>query len=281
MTRPPRHERDTSPSGHQADGSSEPRQDASSGSRDDAATPAGRVDIPPPPPPWDRGRKRPAPARVPLTQERIVEAAYVVLDREGYDGLSMRQVAAELGVAVSALYAHVSGKDDLLQLMYERLFEGYELPAPDPERWTQQVTDFAHDWRALLLRHRDMARISMAQVPFTPAMLPTVEKLFAIFRAAGLPDEIAGTAGDILATYIDGFSYEESMWEERQRDSAAANWDEMRTTLMTYFASLPPDHFPSLVALSDHLFHTDNDARFSLGLDILLRGLSTFIPKPP
>jgi hypothetical protein len=126
-----------------------------------------------------------------------------------------------------------------------------------------------------------MARISMAQVPFTPALLPNVERLLAVFRAAGLPDELAGTAGDILATYVDGFSYEESMWQERQRNSSVASWDEMSTALKTYFASLPPDQFPNLVALADDMFHTDNDTRFSLGLDIILRGLASYIPSPP
>ena len=84
----------------------------------------------PPPSPWERerpARARVAPARTPLSRERVVEAAFTVLDRQGLDGLSMRQVAAELGVAVSALYAHVSSKDDLLELMYTRLFTGFEI----------------------------------------------------------------------------------------------------------------------------------------------------------
>ncbi|MEO3808564.1 TetR/AcrR family transcriptional regulator [Sphaerisporangium sp. B11E5] len=244
----------------------------------EAPVPTGRQGELPPPPPWDRTRKRAAPARVPLSLERIVEAAYAVLDREGYDRLSMRQVAAELGVAVSALYAHVASKDDLLQIMYERLFRGHQPPEPDPERWQEQIKDYALEWRTRLLRHRDMARISVAQVPFTPELLPTVERLFAIFRAAGLPDEIAATAGDIMATYVDGFSLEESLWEERQRDSAVADWDEMSGTLKAYFAALPPEQFPHLVALAGHMFHKDNDTRFLLGLDILLRGLASYIP---
>lgn len=206
-------------------------------------------------------------------------AAFVVLDREGYDGLSMRQVATELGVAVSALYAHVAGKDDLLQMMYERLFRDHEPPEADPARWQEQVTEYALEWRRRLLGHRDMARISVARMPFTPDMLATTEKLFAIFHAAGLPDEIAATAGDILATYVDGFTHEESMWQERQREADVADWSEMSHTLRTYFASLPPEQFPTLVALSGQMFHKSNDDRFLLGLDILLRGLATYIPR--
>jgi AcrR family transcriptional regulator len=218
--------------------------------------------------------------RVPLTLERIVDAAYAVLDREGYDGLSMRQVAAELRVAVSALYAHVTSKDELLEHMYSRLFDGYELPDPDPAHWQDQIKDFARQGRERLLAHRDMARISMAHVPFTPELLPHVERLVAIFRAAGLPDEVAAAAGDMISTFMDGFAFEESMWDERRRNSDAASWDELRTTMRGYFDALPPERFPNLIALSGMMFDETNDARFELGLDIILRGLASYIEPP-
>src|SRR5262245_49057622 len=113
-----------------------------------------------PVPPWERGRKRPAPARVPLTRERIVDAAYDVLDREGLDKFSMRMVAAELGVAVSALYVHVASKDELLELMYRRLFQAVDLPELEVARWREQLKEYARAARARLTTHRDLARIS-------------------------------------------------------------------------------------------------------------------------
>ncbi|WP_424535924.1 TetR/AcrR family transcriptional regulator [Sphaerisporangium viridialbum] len=227
--------------------------------------------------PWERARRRPAAVRVPLTRERIIDAAFAVLDREGYDRMSMRQVAAELGVAVSALYAHVASKDELLEHMYTRLFEGYELPDPDPEHWQEQIKDYARHGRARLLQHRDMARISMAHVPFTPELLPHVEYLMAILRGAGLPDEVAATAGDMMSTYMDGFAFEESMWEERRRTTNMDTWDEMQVTLKEYFEALPADRFPNLVELSRMMFHENNDSRFELGLEIILRGLASYI----
>jgi AcrR family transcriptional regulator len=231
-------------------------------------------------PPWERARKRPGPARIPLTRERIVDAAYVVLDREGYDRLSMRQVATELGVAVSALYAHVRSKDELLELMYNRLFEGWSIPDPDPDRWQEQIKDYARESRARLTRHRDMARISMTQVPFTRELLPYVERLLAIFRAAGLPDPVAAIAGDMLSTYIDGFAFEESIWEERRGDTSAESWDALREQMEKYFGTLPPDRFPNMVALSPLMLNESNDQRFDRGLDIIVRGLASYARAP-
>ncbi|MFI1760732.1 TetR/AcrR family transcriptional regulator [Streptomyces sp. NPDC020800] len=242
----------------------------------------------PPPSPWERGRPartRVAPARAPLSRERVVEAAFTVLDRQGLDGLSMRQVAAELGVTVSALYAHVSSKDDLLELMYTRLFDGFRVPAPDPERWQEQVREFARSGRQRLRSHRDMARISMAHVPFTAELLPHVESLLAVFRTAGLPDRIAAEAGDLISTYIDGFVLEEGMWQDRATERgggspslAQPDWAEMADEMQNYFASLPAQDFPHLRALAGLMVTGSSDERFDIGLEIILRGLASYLP---
>ncbi|MGW0082842.1 TetR/AcrR family transcriptional regulator [Streptomyces sp. NPDC003393] len=250
--------------------------------------PADSTPASPPPSPWQRerpARTRTPVARTPLSRERIVEAAFTVLDRQGLDGLSMRQVAAELGVTVSALYAHVSSKDDLLELMYTRLFDDMELPRPDPDRWQEQVRDFARAGRRRLLSHRDMARISMAHVPFTAELLPHVESLLAIFRTAGLPDRIAAEAGDLISTYIDGFVLEEGMWQDRAAGPGGANaslarpdWREMAQEMQEYFASLPAQDFPHLRALAGMMVTDSSDERFDIGLEIILRGLASYLP---
>ncbi|MFF4775147.1 TetR/AcrR family transcriptional regulator [Microtetraspora fusca] len=234
-----------------------------------------------PTPPWERARRRPARVRVPLTRERIVDAAFVVLDQEGLDGLSMRRVASELGVAVSALYAHVDNKGELLELMYHRLFDGFELPEPDPELWQEQLKDFARESRARLQRHRDMARISMGQVPFTPELLRHVERLLALLRTAGVPDRVAAIAGDMLSTYIDGFVAEEGVWQERYQGEDTKSWSEIREDMKEYFGALPPDRFPNMLAVANLMVDETNDYRFDLGLDIILRGLASYVKEPP
>ncbi|GII00673.1 TetR/AcrR family transcriptional regulator [Planobispora takensis] len=229
--------------------------------------------------PWDRSRRRAAPVRVPLTPERIVDAAYVVLDREGYDKLSMRQVAAELGVAVSALYTHVSSKDELLELMYLRLFRGWEVPDPDPARWREQVAEFAREGLDRLRRHRDLARISMVGVPFSPEVLPQMEKLVTIFRLAGLPDPVAARAGDLLSTLVDAFAFEESIWQDRYRDSSDFSWTKVSETFQQYFEDLPPDRFPNLSALAPHMVSGSQNDRFDLAVEIVIRGLASFVEE--
>ena len=92
---------------------------------DDRAEPTRE---PTPEPPWaQRPEGRPA-RRVSLTREGIVDAALVVLDREGLDGFSMRAVAEELGTGAGSLYWHVRGKEELLNLMVDRVIGTLEVP---------------------------------------------------------------------------------------------------------------------------------------------------------
>jgi AcrR family transcriptional regulator len=53
--------------------------------------------------------------------QTIVAAAIDVLDEAGVAGLSMRRVAQRLGTGAASLYAHVSGRDELLELVFDQL----------------------------------------------------------------------------------------------------------------------------------------------------------------
>src|SRR5690606_28095546 len=69
-----------------------------------------------PTPPWRKPR-RGGRTRRPLSRDLIVETAQAVVRAEGLDAVSMRRVAQELGTGPASLYAHVSDKDELLELV--------------------------------------------------------------------------------------------------------------------------------------------------------------------
>jgi len=71
-------------------------------------------------------------------------------------------------------------------------------------------------------------------------------------------------AADMFALYIGAFAYEESQQPAHQASPEQ---------LGTYFASLPPEQFPTLTRLSSELTVGDLDVRFEFALDLLVRGL--------
>ncbi|MGB4272039.1 MAG: TetR family transcriptional regulator, partial [Propionicimonas sp.] len=55
-----------------------------------------------------------ATARAPLSRERLLAAAMALADVAGLSALTMRRLAADLGVEAMSLYHHVPGKELLL-----------------------------------------------------------------------------------------------------------------------------------------------------------------------
>src|SRR3954453_7699935 len=102
-----------------------------------------------PDPPWWRKRPQAAQERQPLTREKIVDAALVLLEREGMQGLSMRKLAQELGAGAASLYWHVGDKEELLSLLLDRIVGESQVPEPDPEHWQDQVRAMARATRRL------------------------------------------------------------------------------------------------------------------------------------
>jgi AcrR family transcriptional regulator len=227
-------------------------------------------------PPWRAQRRRPAP-RVALDRDTIVHAALRVLDRDGLDALTMRSVAKELGTGAGSLYWHVANKEELLNLLIDRVSTEVTLPEPDPERWQEQLKEVGRDMRAVMRRHRDIARISLGRVPLGPNTVRFSEWLLAVLRAAGVPDRTAALAGDLLALYVGAYAYEESL--PVQSPAGTENIADAIAMIRNYFASLPPKQFPNVVELADQLVSGGPDERFEFGLDVLVGGLAAQIPR--
>ncbi len=63
-----------------------------------------------------------APRRPGLDRRAISDAGFALIETGGLDALTMRDVAARLGVQAPALYWHVAGKADLIALMADRIY---------------------------------------------------------------------------------------------------------------------------------------------------------------
>src|SRR5207248_2298569 len=103
-----------------------------------------------PPPPWRRTARKRAPKQV-LSQDLIVRTALKILGKEGIDAVTMRRVAQELETGPASLYAHVTNKEELDELMLDAVLAGMPRPEPDPKRWTEQVKDLVrHQVQAMM-----------------------------------------------------------------------------------------------------------------------------------
>src|ERR1700712_4057861 len=85
------------------------------------------------------GRPAPRERKEPLTPERIVDTAMALMAEQGYDAVSMRALAKALDTGPASLYQHVANRDELDQLVIDRIARLLEIPAPHPERTADPI----------------------------------------------------------------------------------------------------------------------------------------------
>jgi TetR/AcrR family tetracycline transcriptional repressor len=212
----------------------------------------------------ERGRRA-------LTRERVVAEALAVISADGAQALSMRAIAARLGVVPGALYRHVRSKEQLYDLVLDAVLVEVDCQVDSAEPWTAQVAALARRLRTALESHPGIAALLKARDPVSPASLTLAEAFMASLRAGGLPGYQAALAFRLIYDYTAGFALADatSPAERRLRDTAT------RLELHAFLRSLPASRFPTLTAHGTHAWANDRDQRFNSGLDTLLRGLQT------
>lgn len=149
--------------------------------------------------------KRTAPGPRPaLSRTAIVAAAIEVADGEGLEGLSMKAVGQRLGRTAMALYTYVPGKDELLDLMYDRVHAELPTRYPMHRGWRAAARAWARDVGEFLLRHPWTLQISYARPVLGPHEQAMLETLVGILRATGLRAPVLRRAVSALLHLVRG-----------------------------------------------------------------------------
>jgi hypothetical protein len=126
--------------------------------------------------------------------------------------------------------------------------------------------------RATILSHRDIVPISLGRVPLGPNALRYSERVLAIMRAGGVPDQVAVLGHHLLIAVVNGFTLDET--PDLQATDSEPSPPENPNMVRDYVAALPRDRFPNLVALADYFANGDPDENFELLLDLFVEGLT-------
>jgi AcrR family transcriptional regulator len=117
-----------------------------------------------------------------------VEAASGIAAESGVKAVTMTAVAERLGVAMPALYYHVSSRDELLGLLGASMLDEVALPDSDDIEWTDWLLTFARSLREQLGREP-----GLAAAPHLTAhghlSVPMVERALGVLTRAGFTPE--------------------------------------------------------------------------------------------
>ena len=211
-----------------------------------------------------------------LTRERVVAEALTIIGADGVDALSMRVLAARLGVFPGALYRHVRSKGQLRDLVVDGVLAEVDCQADRSLAWAEQVKVLARRLRTVLENHPGIAGLLKTRDPLGPHSLALAAAFLAPLQQAGLPERQTALAFSLIYDYTLGFALSDrtTVNEQRVQDTAT------RRQLHAFFRSLPANRFPALAALGEYIWADNRDERFAASLDTLLGGLEAAPRRP-
>jgi TetR/AcrR family transcriptional regulator, tetracycline repressor protein len=212
-------------------------------------------------------RSRGAGQRAGLSRELVLAAARRIADEEGVDRLTMRRLAAELGVMPNSLYSYVPHKDALLDALVDDLLADIDPGDPAEGDWRDGLIRVMDSSRRLLLAHPQLVPVFLARPGLGPNAARLGEITFRLLHRAGLEGERAVEAFRVLLIYSLGFA---AFQAPRLDVDSQARRQQAETT----FANLPEDQFPQMRELATPLAAPTTDRHYYNGLRWLLDGIS-------
>lgn len=218
-------------------------------------------------------RGRPAPRR--LSAIVITRAAVELADHTGLDGLTMRRLAGELGVATAALYRYFDDREQLLAAMVDLVVDAPPPPPRELSGWRARLRyEAQREWQLYRKHPWVLPVLSRVRPPLGPGLLDTLERALSAFGEVDLPRTELMSAYLSYSALVQGLAL---LWTSERTDRFGGADDPAavppgladlidataRPTLYRVFdpQAVPP---PEL----------DFDALLSYGVDMLLDGVA-------
>ncbi|WP_235812732.1 TetR/AcrR family transcriptional regulator [Pseudoclavibacter helvolus] len=192
-----------------------------------------------------------------LTQKRITDAAMRVATHEGYDSLTMANLAKALDVTPAALYNHAHSKRQILRWIEDRLMAAVDASAFETEPWDAALAAWARSYRLVMKEHDSLVE-AIAKMPVAGATdtLAMYESVASGLRQAGWPDASIMPAIVAIESFIYGSAYD------------------LNAPLDIFDLGEHADAAPTLAAsVAAHSPEVLREQAFERGLEALIRGL--------
>jgi len=206
-------------------------------------------------------------AKIGLTLDRVLAAAFDVLEVGGIAKLSTRTIAAELDVSMNTVMWHIRTKDRLLDLMAEHILGEIELDDLHGD-WHARATRLLGRLRGAMLAHRDGASIVAGTFPVEPQTLAFADRLVTVlFDGCPSRKSAAWTSWNLLYFTL-------GLVQEEQAAPAAHHG---RLREATDERALPGLH-----SVLDDFVSIDYEQRFRFGIEQILRSAAVMeAPETP
>ena len=244
----------------------------------------------------DSGGARATPGPKPgLDVDTIAAAGIAVAEEQGMAALSMRAVGAWLGRTAMALYTYVPGKNELVDLMHDRVLTELPTEYDTGSGWRPAITAWAEDTWAFYLRHPWVLQVSQARPALGPGEYAQLETVVRILEGLDLEPLRIRRVIAVLFQFVRGMARVAAEHRQAAPETGVSDeeWWTARTALLAELAPDFAERFPALAALESHAAAAAADAAkegsgdgappvereaeeaFRVGLELILDGIET------
>ena len=193
----------------------------------------------------EHGERGPKPRH---SRTAIAEVAIRIADAEGIDAVTMRRIAAELGIGTMSLYNYVPTKDHLVQLMIDQTAAEYVYPGPPPADPRAAIADLARQGRDLVQRHHWLPAV----VHRPPVMGPNALRYIDYFLGLLAGTKLGTQEKMELLALVNGFALmyggmQAALAAERARTGVTAE-EQAAAPVAMIVAAAATGHYPNLAA---------------------------------
>ncbi|MEU4233943.1 TetR/AcrR family transcriptional regulator [Nonomuraea sp. NPDC026600] len=225
----------------------------------------------------ERPARGPKPA---YSRAQITEAAVRIADAEGLEAATMRRIAAEIGAGAMSLYRYVPSRDNLVELMADRLQGEIDVTGMPSGDWRADLTRYADGLRAMWLRHPWIGTVQRSLPSFGPNQLLLIEGLMGVLDAFVSIDENLGLMA-ILTGYVEGTVREEVSSAEEVRRSGLSESEWMARSYPYVDQLVKSGEYPifTKIVMEARQPHLSRDDQFRHGLQRVLDCIAAALPS--
>ncbi len=216
-----------------------------------------------------------------LDLDVIVQAALAFIDQHGAQGLTMRGLGQRLGVEAMALYRYVTGREDLLEAVVNKLLEGLrtDLDAHLSETWQGYLQTLAHAVRRLAVEHAAAFPLVATRHPAAPWLRPPlrslelVENFLSTLSRHGFTDQQVVDAYRSFSSFLLGQLLLESAMRGADISPVEIPLDEGDAQIANEDSQMDLTGNPSVARLRPLLSEDRSQEEFEVSLETLLNRL--------
>ncbi len=213
-----------------------------------------------------------------LTLEAIVDQAIVIADAEGLEAVSMRRIATGLGVGTMSLYRYVPGKEELLDLMLERVSaveEGLDL-GPD---WKEALRAVGHGLWRLYTTHPWLPLVDQTRPLLGPHALHSLEITLASLAATGLNGQEQIAVISTVDALVQSAARTANAAARAERDSGITTEEFWQAQEPILVKAMESGRYPYLAAMDENTFDMSGEEHVEFGLELLLDGVEILVNR--